>query len=698
MSLAQKMGVDRFTIQWLSVLSFTLICIALKPYWGAIGTYPAEWQLPAADALNAAMDWFLSAFDGLFKRFFRSIAWALNFPVVGISDFLKWVPWPVMIAVVAVVAHRASGWSLTLFTVLAMLYMVVIGHWDKSMNSLALVALSVPLAVSIGFVLGVMGFYSARSERFIMPTLDLLQTVPAFAYLIPIIILFGFGPVVGLIASVMFAVAPMVRNTIVGLRAVPPEIIESGLMSGATPSQLFFQVRVPTALKQILLGINQTTMAALSMVIIASIIGGTNDIGWEVLSGIRKAQFGESLLAGIVIALIAMIMDRITVGLATRQATIYPEGTSYISRHPYLIAAAVLTAVLWAASLVIPALNEYPEEWFLSLAQPLNDGIAWVVLNWKAGITSIKTTAFFYLMLPAKIGLQNTISPYSWGFALTNVHVAGYAIAMVLAGLALWRWSSKTSAAALGIFAIIFYFGLTNLPWAGVVAIVGLMAYQIGGRRLAISVVLGLLFLVVTGIWPEAMLSVYLCGLAVLICFVIGSTLGILMSESERFSAFMRPINDTLQTMPQFVLLIPAVMIFKLGDFTALIAIVLYAIVPTIRYTEHGLRNLPKEVLEAANSMGTTKLQLLFQVKLPLAMPSIMLGLNQTVLYAVAMLVISALVGTSDLGQLVYIGLGNGDFGFGIVAGLGMAILAIITDRMIQAAAQRRREETGMSV
>ena len=694
MALAEKKGLDRFTVQWLCVLAFTLICIALKPYWGAIGAYPAEWQLPVVDALNGAMDWFLSAFDGLFKRFFRSIAWALNFPVVGISDFLKWVPWPVMIAVVAVVAHRASGWSLAIFTILAMVYMLVIGHWDKSMNSLALVALSVPLAVSIGFMLGVMGFYSARSERFIMPTLDLLQTVPAFAYLIPIIILFGFGPVVGLIASIMFAVAPMVRNTIVGLRAVPAEIIESGLMSGATPIQLFFQVRVPTALKQILLGINQTTMAALSMVIIASIIGGTNDIGWEVLSGIRKAQFGESLLAGIVIALIAMIMDRITVGLATRQATIYPEGTSYIKRHPYLIAAAALTAVLWAASLVIPVLNEYPEEWFLSLAQPLNDGIAWIVLNWKAGIASIKTTAFFYLMLPAKIGLQNTISPYSWGFTLTNVHVAGYAIAMVIAGLSLWRWSSKTSAAALGIFAIVFYFGLTNLPWAGVVAIVGLMAYQIGGKRLAIGVVLGLLFLVVTGIWPEAMLSVYLCGLAVLICFVIGSTLGILMSESERFSAFMRPINDTLQTMPQFVLLIPAVMIFKLGDFTALIAIVLYAIVPTIRYTEHGLRNLPKEVLEAANSMGTTKLQLLFQVKLPLAMPSIMLGLNQTVLYAVAMLVISALVGTSDLGQLVYIGLGNGDFGFGIVAGLGMAVLAIITDRMIQAAAQRRREET----
>ena len=234
------------------------------------------------------------------------------------------------------------------------------------------------------------------------------------------------------------------------------------------------------------------------------------------------------------------------------------------------------------------------------------------------------------------------------------------------------------------------------MPWPGFMAIIGLIAYQLGGKKLATGVVLGLLFLLVAGVWPEAMMSVYLCGLAVMICFVLGSTIGILMSENNRFSAFMRPINDTLQTMPLFVLLIPAVMIFKLGDFTALIAIVIYAIVPIIRYTEHGLRNLPREVLEAATSMGTTKLQLMFQVKLPLALPVIMLGLNQTVLYAVAMLVITALVGTSDLGQRVYIGLGDGDFGVGIVAGLGMAILAIITDRIIQAAVRRQQEATGL--
>lgn len=690
----QRLGLDRFTLQWLCILAFCLLCIALKPYWGFLAAYPAEWQLPLAETLNAGMQWFLSAFDGLFKRIFRGIAWFLGFPVNGMSDFLKWVPWPVLMALVVVVAHRASGWSLAIFTFLAMVYMLVIGHWDKSMNSLALVALSVPLAVMIGFVLGVLGFYSPRSERFIMPLLDLLQTIPAFSYLIPIIILFGFGPVVGLIASILFAVAPMVRNTIVGLRAVPPEVIESGQMSGTTPFQLFFQVRVPSALKQILLGVNQTTMAALSMVIIASIIGGTDDIGWEVLSGIRKALFGESLLAGIVIALIAMIMDRITVGLATRQTEVYLNGESFTQRHPYLIIAIILTVVLWAASLLIPALAEYPEAWIISMAQPLNDGIAYIVLNWREAIAALKTTAFFYMMLPAKIGLENTISPYSWGFELETVHVVGYTLFMLAAAFALWRWFSKPLGIALCIFAIIFYFGLTNLPWAGFMAIIGLIGYQLGGKKLAIGVVLGLLYLLVAGVWPEAMMSVYLCGLAVMICFVIGSTIGIIMSESARFSAFMRPINDTLQTMPLFVLLIPAVMIFKLGDFTALIAIVIYAIVPMIRYTEHGLRNLPKEVLEAATSMGTTKLQLLFQVKLPLALPVIMLGLNQTVLYAVAMLVITALVGTSDLGQRVYIGLGDGDFGVGIVAGFGMAVLAIITDRIIQAAAKRQQEAT----
>jgi len=160
----------------------------------------------------------------------------------------------------------------------------------------------------------------------------------------------------------------------------------------------------------------------------------------------------------------------------------------------------------------------------------------------------------------------------------------------------------------------------------------------------------------------------------------------------------VRPIMDTLQTMPVFVILIPFVMVFKIGEFTALLAIIAYAIVPAIRYTEHGLRNLPPAVLEAAETIGCSRWQMLVRVKLPLALPAIMLGLNQTILYGIGMLVITALVGTNGLGQKIYIGLGNGDFGMGMTAGIGMAIIAMIADRMTQGVSRRRQERFGMRV
>ena len=181
-----------------------------------------------------------------------------------------------------------------------------------------------------------------------------------------------------------------------------------------------------------------------------------------------------------------------------------------------------------------------------------------------------------------------------------------------------------------------------------------------------------------------------------LLAFGIGALVGILASEFDSLSAVLRPINDTLQTMPLFVILIPFVMIFKIGEFTALLAIMAYAIVPAIRYTEHGLRNVPAEVIEAATCFGCTRLQLLWRVKLPLAMPVMMLGLNQTIMFGVAMLVIAALVGTNGLGQRVYIGLGDGDFGVGMVAGIGMAFIAMIADRMTRAWSHARQKELGL--
>jgi glycine betaine/proline transport system permease protein len=685
---------DRNSLHWLGVIAVTLVCIALQGEWVWMAEYPKDLILPLSDWLNAVMDWIVDYFGW----FFLGISWALEWPIKAVRFILNMLPWSVTTFLFCSVAWAASGWKLAAFTLFSMLYMLVIGYWSESMNTLSLVAISVPLAILVGFAFGVWGFFSDRAARVIMPMLDVLQTVPSFAYLLPILMLFGFGTVVGLIASVLYSFPPMVRNTIVGLRGVSPEVIESGLMSGATPRQLFWQVRVPSSLKQILLGVNQATMASLSMVIIASIIGGTSDIGWEVLSQIRKAQFGESLLAGMVIALMAMVIDRITAGFAVRSGEYDPEKKTFAQKHRYWITAALGAVTFFVLAQIAGILKEWPQAWEISPAKAMNDGLTYLVVNFRDEIEAVKKFAFFFVMLPAKIGLQGAVSPFTWGFELTLVHKVVYAVGIV--ALAVWAaFRGRTQVAILIlILAILLYFGLTGIPWPALLLICAVAGWKVGGRILGLGTALGLGFIVITGIWPEAMLSIYLCGIAVLISFVLGTAIGIWAAHNDMVSAIIRPFNDTLQTMPLFVLLIPFVMVFKIGEFTALLAIIAYAIVPAIRYSEHGLRSLPAPVIEAATMIGSTRRQMLWQVKIPLALPVMMLGLNQTIMYGIAMLVIAALVGTNGLEQIVYIGLSDGNFGVGIIAGIGMAIIAIITDRMTNAWSRRRQEELGLSV
>jgi glycine betaine/proline transport system permease protein len=678
---------------WAGVVLFTLLCVLAAGNVSWLAAWPDQLVLPLVDILNAVMAWFIEWFGW----FFRELGWLLGWPITFMQWILHGLPWPIVVGLAVIVAHKAGGWRLAAFTGASMFYMLVVGYWAESMNTVALVAISVPLSIAVGFGFGVLAFRSPSARRIVMPSLDVLQTVPVFAYLIPILLLFGFGTVVGLVASLLYAFPPMVRNTVLGLERVPEEAIESGLMAGASEGQLFWQVRVPTASRQILLGVNQTTMAALSMVIIASIIGGTADIGWEVLSTIRKATFGESLLAGIVIALIAMVLDRVTRGFAMQDVDLHAAERPFVQRHAHLLATGILAAVIGVAVWFLPFLVDYPKDWTFFPAKPMNDAILYIVVEYKDVITTLKQASFFYVMLPLRIGLENTVRPSTWGIDPGAIHAIGYMLLVCgLAFLAGRAGSVKASMAVL-LAGIVYYFGLTNIPWPALFAVFVGLAWSAGGRKLAVGILLGLGYLLLTGIWELAVLSIYLCGIAVIVSFAIGSAIGIWAAHDKRVSAFIRPINDTLQTMPQFVPLIPILMIFKIGDFTALLAIIAYAIVPAVRYSEHALRSLPADVVEAATAMGCNRWQLLWQVKIPMALPEMMLGLNQTIMYGISMLVIAALVGTKDLGQQVYIGLGDGDFGVGMVAGVGMAVIAIIADRITQAFSAGKRAELGMS-
>jgi glycine betaine/proline transport system permease protein len=205
-----------------------------------------------------------------------------------------------------------------------------------------------------------------------------------------------------------------------------------------------------------------------------------------------------------------------------------------------------------------------------------------------------------------------------------------------------------------------------------------------------------MLFPAVTGQWEKTMVTVYLCSISAFISAVIGIALGAWGARNNAVDQVLKVIVDTLQTLPSFVYLIAVVMLFRVGDVTAMIAIVLFAVAPAIRYTTHGIRQVPPHLLEAAAAMGCTRRQMFWRVQMPLAMPEIMLGINQTVLMALAMLVITALVGTRDLGQEVFISLAKADGGRGIVAGLCIAFLGIVADRLMVGSARRMRMRLGL--
>jgi len=677
---------------WLVLGIATVICLMAIDAAPWLKEYPENWVIPMADTITLGSAWFVENF----KWVFRGISWILNWPMLAVQSLLQWLPWPLTIALFTIFAHRVGGLRLAVFTGLALGYMAVVGYWSESMNTLALVALSVPLAIGVGLAVGIMAFKSERADRVIQPTLDLMQTVPAFAYLIPILFLFGFGPVVGLISSAIFAVPPMVRNTILGLKQVPPAIVESGIMSGCTPRQSFWQVEFPTALPQIMVGVNQSTMAALSMVIIAAIIGGFDDIGWEVLSTMRKARFGESLLAGLVIALLAMILDRLSYALADPHKVNDRRHGSWPERNRHLLVALAAFVILVLLGQVFPAVATFPDAWTYYPAEPLNDFVDHIVRSYWGIMESVKNGTLFFIMLPIRNGLVNSINPFTWGFELTPAMIWGYAICAALLALGSYFYGSWRKATAVAVFALLLFYGTTGTPWPIFIAITTLLAYQTGGPRVALFAFVSMLFMLVNGLWNPVMLSVYLCGTAVLLSILLGGLIGIWAAHNNTVSRIIRPINDTLQTMPQFVLLIPVLMLFRVGEFSALLAVIAYAIVPPIRYFEHGLRSVPGEIVEAAQQMGCTRRQLLFEVKLPLALPVIMLGINQAIMYGLGMLVIAAMVGTQGLGQQIFLALGKADMGRGIVTGLSMALIAMVADRILQSYSRKRQQALGL--
>lgn len=664
---------------WLLVIAI-MLCLTIVGFridW--LRDVPAVIVLPVNDWINALM----AAVVAIAQPFFRALSWLLGQPMDGLQIVLHALPWVAITVVFVGLAWLSSGVRLAIFAAVGCLLTLVLGYWTEMLNTLALVGVSVPLSIALGFGLGTAGFLWPRTRRVLDTILDFMQTIPAFAYLIPILLLFGFGPVVGLIASAIYASPPMVRNTILGLSSVPEAQIESGQMSGATKGQLFWLVRVPGALPRLLVGVNQSTMQALSMVIIAAIIGGFDDIGWAVLTALRKAQFGQSLMAGLCIVFLAVMIDRITWGFATRAKKHHGHAMGASAKRRIWLTFGAMIILSIGLGLAVPLLREVPASSLLPVAEPLNRWLETFLLANGVALNALKTTVFYYLMFPLKAGLENAVTPFTWGFTFTpELKIAYWAVGAVLT-FVIGRLRFMAGLVILFVFWL-SYFGMTGVSWTALTVFLCVLGYSLGGARTAKLCFFTCAFLVITGLWDLAMLSIYLCSAGVVASLLFGGVIGTVAAHSTRVSGVVRVISDTLQTMPQFVLLIPFLMFFQVGEFTALLAIIIYAIVPAMRYSEAGLRSTDPNVLEAAQQIGCTRWQMLWHVRVPLALPVLALSINQTIMFALAMLAITALVGTQDLGQAVYVALSQADAGQGLLAGLAIALIALLSDRLIR--------------
>jgi len=234
--------------------------------------------------------------------------------------------------------------------------------------------------------------------------------------------------------------------------------------------------------------------------------------------------------------------------------------------------------------------------------------------------------------------------------------------------------------------------GLTWIPWPAAILGITLLSLRMIGFRMAAFTLVSLLVLAAFGMWEKAMETMAMIGTSVIISISIALPIGILAARNNVIDKILQPILDMMQTMPSFVYLVPAIMFFSLGNVPAVIATVVYAVPPAIRLTNLGIRQVDPEVVEAARSFGATNFEVLMKVQIPMAIPTIMAGINQTIMMALAMVVIAALVGAGGVGEVVWRGLGRQRPGDALIGGVGIVIMAVLIDRLTQALAKSRQE------
>ncbi|WP_314242162.1 ABC transporter permease subunit [Streptomyces kutzneri] len=615
------------------------VCTALALALGCVllgaGNWPASLSADLSEPLGRTSDWIIDNRDGhpLFLYFFGHVSNIVVVSVRAVYLVLLALGWAGVTATAALLAWRVAGVRLALTSAAAFSVCGLLGMWVPTMQTLALMAVAVAASVLLGGLLGLAAGLSDRMHRILRPVLDTMQVLPAFAYLLPVVLVFGIGVPAAVLATVVYAAPPMARLTSLGLRDADAGVVEAATSLGATGRQRLLTARLPLARRELLLGVNQSIMMALGMAVIASVIGA-GGLGDRVYQALASVDVGAALAAGVPIVLLAVVLDRVTAAAGERIGAPTTPRSGLVRS-----VAALLTAAVVVGGRLVGGLS-WPDSWTVDIAGPVNGTVDWMTTHLYSGVPLVGGTA-------------------DW---------AGHFTTWVLGPLR---------------------DGLQWLPWWAVLLTVGVLALLIGTWRTAATAVLAMAAIGVLGVWDPALDTLSQVLAAVTVTLLIGFSLGVAAARSTRLGRALRPVLDVFQTMPQFVYLIPVVALFGVGRAPAAAAAVVYALPAVVRITAQGVRAVDPAALESARSMGATGWQQLLQVQLPLARPALLLAVNQGVVLVLAVVVIGGLVGGGALGYDAVFGLAQGDLATGLVAGAAIVCLGLMLDRVTQPTERR---------
>ncbi|WP_439502847.1 ABC transporter permease [Aminobacter ciceronei] len=637
----------------LVVLPFLVLLLAasLLPDWAV--QVPKGWTIPFVDWANMVFDHLrddaifgLFSFRDLTRGAAELITWPLafvegllvsGFPDIGIAA----MPWVMTAGLSGVLGWYLRDWRLGALAAGCVAYMAIFGKWELSMITLSVVLVAAPIAGLIGFGIGILAVKKQWFEALVVPLLNVLQSLPHFSYLIPIAIFIGVGHKAGAIATVIFAIPPMARLTILGLKGVAEEVREAGKMAGCTRFQTLWMVEIPSARQPLLVGVNQVIMQCLAMVVIASFVGARG-LGHDLLFRLQALKIGQALESGVAIVLMAITLDQLSRAAAHKEPSHLAPDASLLQRFPFLAASLAVIAASLLLAAITPYAQAWPSELALSTAPFWDALVDWITVTLYDPLQYLRNAMLLYVLIPIRDLFQ-------------------------------------------------------SIPWTAMVALVAAAGWSLGGFRLAAIVSGFVLFIAFAGYWERSLITAYMVTVAVLLCIMIGLPIGIWASRSERRTGIAKLLCDTFQTFPSFIYLIPVIMLFKVGDVAAISAIIIYAMIPIVRYTIFGLRNVPQEIVEAGITSGCAQRQLLWNIRMPLAFPEIMLGINQTIMFALFMVIIAAFIGTKDIGQEIFRALTFNDAGKGLVLGLCVAFMGLTADQLITAWATRRKQKLGLA-